>query len=120
MSIVVVNIGFARCCVLVLNCFVFTTEIHIESFTPREKKVNGALRFTFCCGMIKSMKYPVLLHKSKYGYSVSAPSLPGCHSQGKSEREALVNIKDAIRVYLAMERRELGAMRLGEVEVALA
>jgi len=66
------------------------------------------------------MKYPILLHKSKYGYSVSAPSLPGCHSQGQSEREALVNIKDAIRVYLAMEQRELGAVKLCEVEVAFA
>ncbi|MBI2100456.1 MAG: type II toxin-antitoxin system HicB family antitoxin [Candidatus Vogelbacteria bacterium] len=66
------------------------------------------------------MKYPILLHKSKYGYSVSAPSLPGCHSQGKNEREALANIKDAIRVYLTMERQELGAVRLSEVEVALA
>ena len=70
--------------------------------------------------MIKSMKYPILLHKSKYGYSASVPSLPGCHSQGRSEREALNNVKDAIRVYLAMERRELGAVRLREVEVAFA
>lgn len=66
------------------------------------------------------MKYPILLHKSKYGYSVSVPSLPGCHSQGENEREALVNIKDAIRVYLRMEQRELGAVRLREVEVAFA
>ena len=66
------------------------------------------------------MKYPILLYKSKYGYSVSAPSLPGCHSQGRSECEALDNIKDAIRVYLKMERRELGAVRLREVEVAFA
>ena len=65
------------------------------------------------------MKYPTLLYKNKYGYSISVPSLPGCHSQGKTEREALANIKDAIRVYLAMERREFGAVRMREVEVAL-
>ncbi|MEK7209064.1 MAG: type II toxin-antitoxin system HicB family antitoxin [Patescibacteria group bacterium] len=66
------------------------------------------------------MKYPILLHKSEYGYSASAPSLPGCHSQGKNEREAIVNIKDAIRVYLAIERQELGATKWREVEVAFA
>jgi len=54
------------------------------------------------------MRYSTLLQKSKHGYSVSVPSLPGCHSQGRSEREALANIKDAIRIYLDMERRESG------------
>ncbi|MFH1170371.1 MAG: type II toxin-antitoxin system HicB family antitoxin [Candidatus Vogelbacteria bacterium] len=66
------------------------------------------------------MKYPILLYKSKYGYSASVPSLPGCHSQGKNEREALTNIKDAIYVYLKMERQELGAVRFREVEIAFA
>jgi predicted RNase H-like HicB family nuclease len=30
------------------------------------------------------------------------PGLPGCWSQGKTEAEALDNIKDAIREYLAV------------------
>ena len=34
------------------------------------------------------------------GYVVSVPSLPGCMSQGKTEREALANIEDAISGYL--------------------
>ena len=29
------------------------------------------------------------------------PSLPGCVSQGKTKEEAIENIKDAIRVYVA-------------------
>ena len=78
------------------------------------------MNFIFDRVTIKLMKYPILLHNSKYGYSVSVPNLPGCHSQGRSEREAIANIKDAIRVYLAMERRELGAVKLREVEVAFA
>ena len=78
------------------------------------------MNFIFDRVTIKLMKYPILLHKSKYGYSVSVPNLPGCNSQGRSEREAIANIKDAIRVYLAMERRELGAVKLREVEVAFA
>lgn len=30
------------------------------------------------------------------GFNVSCPALPGCHSQGDSEEEALDNIKKAI------------------------
>ncbi|MDO9325677.1 MAG: type II toxin-antitoxin system HicB family antitoxin [Methanoregula sp.] len=30
------------------------------------------------------------------GFTVSCPALPGCHSQGETMEEALVNIKDAI------------------------
>ena len=30
------------------------------------------------------------------GFNVSCPALPGCHSQGDSEEEALDNIKEAI------------------------
>lgn len=47
------------------------------------------------------MNYKVLLHESEEGYSVSCPGLPGCWSQGRTEEEALENIQDAIREYLA-------------------
>ena len=43
----------------------------------------------------------IQVHKSKYGFDVSCPSLPGCHSQGATEQEAIDNIRDAIREYLA-------------------
>ena len=47
------------------------------------------------------MHYKVVLQKSEEGYSVSCPGLPGCWSQGGTEAEALENIRDAIREYLA-------------------
>lgn len=34
------------------------------------------------------------------GYVVSAPSLPGCYSQGETLEEAEMNIKEAIEIYL--------------------
>lgn len=34
-------------------------------------------------------------------YVVSCPDLPGCHSQGKTIKEAIANIKDAIEAYKA-------------------
>lgn len=66
------------------------------------------------------MKYLVILHKSKYGHDVHVPALPGCHSQGDSEKEALENVKDAIRLYLGMEEEELKNAKVREVEVAFA
>lgn len=52
------------------------------------------------------MKYTVIIHKSKYGYDVHCPVLPGCHSQGDTFEEAIENIKDAINTYLEMIREE--------------
>jgi len=62
-------------------------------------------------------RYVVSLKKTEEGFSVWVPGLPGCWSQGATEEEALDNIRDAIREYLAAAR-ELAAQ--GEVrEVAL-
>lgn len=36
----------------------------------------------------------------KGGYVVSAPALPGCHTQGDTLEEAEKNIKEAIELYL--------------------
>ena len=47
------------------------------------------------------MNYKVILNESEEGFSVSCPGLPGCWSQGETEAEALENIQDAIREYLA-------------------
>jgi len=47
------------------------------------------------------MHYKVVVQESEEGFSVSCPGLPGCWSQGATEDEALVNIQDAIREYLA-------------------
>ena len=48
------------------------------------------------------MTYKVLLKEAEDGYSVSCPGLPGCWSQGETEQEALDNIRDAIKEYLAV------------------
>lgn len=66
------------------------------------------------------MKYLTIVRKSEYGYDVHVPSLPGCHSQGDTEKEALENIQDAILTYLQMEQEELKGAKVREVEVAFA
>ena len=64
------------------------------------------------------MKFPVILEQGEDGYIVAeCPVLPGCVSQGKTEGEALANIKDAIEGILELRRkRGLPEVRLSEVE----
>lgn len=64
------------------------------------------------------MIYKVVLHKSEEGYSVSCPGLPGCWSQGETEKEALANIQDAIREYLSVVSEIVKDADVREVEVA--
>jgi predicted RNase H-like HicB family nuclease len=64
------------------------------------------------------MKYRIILHKSEEGYAISVPGLPGCWSQGASEGEAIENIQDAIREYLAAVDEEARGQDVREIEVA--
>lgn len=44
----------------------------------------------------------VILFRDEDGYWVAeCPSLPGCVSQGKNREEAIENVKEAIRGYIA-------------------
>jgi len=55
------------------------------------------------------MKLRVVLEPSEEGgYTVYAPSLPGCISEGESKEEALVNIREAIELYLESVEDDTG------------
>ena len=63
------------------------------------------------------MRYKVILEPSEEGFAVSVLGLPGCHSQGATEQDALDNIRDALRDYLEIVE-ELGREHIvREVEV---
>lgn len=66
------------------------------------------------------MTYQVALHKTDDGYAVSCPGLPGCWSEGRTEDEALANIRDAITEYLvaARELAEEDEAEVRQVEIA--
>jgi predicted RNase H-like HicB family nuclease len=64
------------------------------------------------------MKYKVILEQSDEGFAVSVPGLPGCHSQGVTEDEALANISEAIREYLEVVDELTRDKQVRQVEVA--
>ena len=64
-------------------------------------------------------KYPVVIKKSDEGYAVGCPALPGCWSQGKTEEEAIDNIKAAINEYLEAVKESFAEEEFREIEVAL-
>ncbi len=65
------------------------------------------------------MNYHVVMIKSEEGYSVSCPALRGCHSQGATTEEALGNIRDAIREWMAAEQDERELLEVVEADVTV-
>ena len=47
-----------------------------------------------------SYKVSVVIEKDDHGYYAYCPELEGCHSQGESFEEVVVNIREAIELYL--------------------
>ena len=68
------------------------------------------------------MKFLVRLDQGEDGYLVAeCPALPGCVTQGKTEAEALSNIREAIQGILAVRQKHglpIPGGRIVEVEVA--
>jgi predicted RNase H-like HicB family nuclease len=59
----------------------------------------------------EGMKLPVVLHPGEDGYLIAeCPLIPGCISQGKTQDEALANIREAIE--LCLETREQEGWKL--------
>ena len=47
------------------------------------------------------MEFNVIIEKGEDGYLISeVVELPGCHTQGKTMEELLINTKEAISLYL--------------------
>jgi predicted RNase H-like HicB family nuclease len=68
------------------------------------------------------MKFLVTIERDEDGaYVAECPSIPGCVSQGKTEAQALENIKDAIAECLAV-RAERGmplTVQTREIDVSV-
>ena len=65
------------------------------------------------------MSYRIRLLETDEGWSVSCLDLPGCHSQGESQDEALLNIREAIQLWLEVEAEEAGVKTVETLELAI-
>lgn len=53
------------------------------------------------------MKLPITIYTDEDGwYVVECPVIPGCATQGRTEEEALANIREAIELCLEARREE--------------
>ncbi len=69
------------------------------------------------------MKFTVTFEQAEDGFIVaSCPALLGCHSQGRTREEAITNIREAMRGYIASMRKHgepILVTEVEEVEVAI-
>jgi predicted RNase H-like HicB family nuclease len=66
------------------------------------------------------MKLAVMIEPcAEGGFHIWVPSLPGCHSEGDTEAEALENIKEAIALYLDSEEDKVPQPPARRLEVAV-
>lgn len=71
------------------------------------------------------MKFNIIIEKAdEGGYNVSVPALDGCFTQGKTEKEAMKNAKEAISCYLeGLEKinqiYSKPGIKVKEIEVAI-
>ena len=64
------------------------------------------------------MQFTVILEPGENGYIVAhCPALKGCWSQGKSENEALANIRQAIEGWLEVEAEKASGEASKEAKV---
>lgn len=50
---------------------------------------------------MQAYRYTVIIEREQDGgFHAFCPALPGCHTQGESLEETLINIREAIQVYL--------------------
>ena len=59
----------------------------------------------------KELKFTVILSEEAEGYSVQVVELPGCISQGKNQKQAIGNIREAIEGYLEAFPEELDQLK---------
>jgi predicted RNase H-like HicB family nuclease len=63
------------------------------------------------------MRYRIVLQHAEEGVAASVVGVPGCHSQGADEQEAMANIEIAIQEYWQAVELLSGEQEVREIEV---
>ena len=50
--------------------------------------------------VMKAYRFSVVIEEDEDGFYAHCPELQGCYTQGKSYKEALENIRDAVRLHV--------------------
>lgn len=57
------------------------------------------------------MKVSAVIEQDEYGYYAYSPELPGCHTQGSSVENVMINIQEAVELYMStLDEEERTAM----------
>lgn len=49
---------------------------------------------------MRKLTFTVVIEKDEHGYFAYCPQLQGCYTQGDTYEEAILNIRDAIRLHI--------------------
>lgn len=63
---------------------------------------------------MKSLRFEI--EKDGKEYHTWCPDLPGCHTHGKTVKEAMDNLKDAVRLYLETVMEEQIALKALKID----
>jgi len=66
------------------------------------------------------MLFHVRIEQSEEWFVAECPALPGCVSQGRTEQEALANIREAIVAWLWAEDQKALSKMTGEQPIVVA
>lgn len=69
---------------------------------------------------MERMKYRVIIEKDEDGkYVAKVPDLPGCATEGKTRKELMKNIKEAIQAYLEALKKHGDPVPVEMVQVSV-
>ena len=66
------------------------------------------------------MKFRVMIERDEDGvYVAEVPDLPGCATEGKTKKELMKNVKEAIQAYLEVLRKKGDPIPIEMVQVSV-
>ena len=69
---------------------------------------------------MERMKYRVIIEKAEDGvYVAKVPDLPGCATEGKTKKELMKNVKEAIQAYLEALKKQGDPVPVEMVQVSV-